>query len=156
VFAQGVFIVMQRSIVRLFAVFAAFSLGLAGISAATQGQKGEQEKSSLSGTWIAQAGETRLEFGKKDVLKILPHADEEVIAIVCQYTVDKKGLIKAKVTGYGGKEEFRQKVREMLPEGFAFTFQWTVKADVATISDLKGIEDEHLKSHLEGKYEQKK
>ena len=49
-----------------------------------------EAKPSLSGTWTRQEGQTKIEFSGKDVMKIYPHGDNKVIAVVCEYTAEKK------------------------------------------------------------------
>jgi hypothetical protein len=90
------------------------------------------------------------------VVKISPHGDSNVIAVICEYTVDKEGLVKAKITDFEGKDKLKEMVKEMLPVGTEFSFKWKVKDDTAKLDDLKGDKVEHLKSHLEGEYGQKK
>jgi hypothetical protein len=85
-------------------------------------------------------------------MKIAPHGDSKVIAVVCEYTVDKEGQVKAKITDFEGKAEAQEKVKELLPVGTEFTFKWKVKDDAAKLDDLKGEKIEPLKSHLEGEY----
>ena len=70
----------------------------------------------------------------------------KVIAVICEYTVDKEGLVKAKITDLGGKEEAKKNVKEMLPVGTKFSFQWKVTDDAAKLADLKGDEVEPLKA----------
>jgi hypothetical protein len=129
-------------------------LALASLAATADDNKGD--KPALSGTWGKKDGELKIEFVDKDVLKIVPHGDPAVIAIVCDYTVEKQGLVKAKVTGFEGKEEAKKKVQEHLPVGFKFTFKWKVNGDAARLADVKGDGVETFKSHLEGDFEQKK
>ena len=97
----------------------------------------------------------KIEFVKKDVLKIAPHGDSEIIAIVCDYTLTKEGLVNAKITGFEGKQEFKDKLATILPVGLDFTFKWTMKGDAAKLGDVKGDKVETLKSHLEGEFEKK-
>ena len=59
----------------------------------------------------------KIAFSGKDVLKLHPHGDNPVISIVCQYTADKKGLVKAKITEYQGKDDAKAKLQEKLPLG---------------------------------------
>jgi len=129
-------------------------LALASLSAAADDKK--EEKSGLSGTWAKKDDELKLEFADKDVLKIVPHGDSAVIVIVCDYRVEKEGLVKAKITGFEGKEEVKKQIGEKLPVGFKFRFKWTVKGDAATLNELTGENVEMLKSHLEGDFKQKK
>jgi hypothetical protein len=116
----------------------------------------KDDKPILSGTWVQKDGELTIEYADKGVLKIAPHGDSAVIAIVCDYTVEKEGLVKAKVTGHEGKEEAKKKVQEHVPVGFKFTFTWKVDGDAARLDDVKGDDVESLKSHLEGDFKKKK
>lgn len=129
-------------------VAACAALILIGRSAAD-----DKDKPALSGVWKLQGGEPKIEFADKETLKISPHGDSDVIVIVCKYTVEKEGRIKGKITELQGKEEVKQKAKEILPVGLEFSFKWTVKKDSATLDDMKGDNVDPLKGHLEGKYE---
>jgi hypothetical protein len=135
-------------------VLACGLLGLASLAATAGDKKGD--KPALSGTWVKKDGEPKIEFADKGVLKIAPHGDSAVIAIVCDYTVEKEGLVKAKVTEFEGKEKAKKHVAEKLPVGTEFSFKWKVKDGTAKLDDLKCEKVEQLKSHLEGEYFQKK
>jgi hypothetical protein len=76
---------------------------------------------------------------------------------VCNYTVDKKGRVKAEITGFEGKkEETKKKISEHLPVGLEFSFKWTAKGDTAKLADLKGGKvPEKFKTHLEGDFKKK-
>lgn len=115
-----------------------------------------KDKAALSGIWVQKDGEPKIEFADKNVVKICPHGDSAIIAVVCKYTVDKAGLVEAKVTEIEGNDDVRQWAREMLPPGTQFSFKWTVKDDTARLEDLTGAQVEHMKSRLEGEYTQKK
>jgi hypothetical protein len=135
-------------------VLACGLLALAGLAAMADDKKGD--KPALSGTWGKKDGEPKIEFADKGVLKIAPHGDSAVIAVVCDYTVEKEGLVKAKIAGFEGKEEVKKHIAEKVPVGTEFSFKWTVKGDTAKLDDLKCEKVEQLKSHLEGEYNQKK
>jgi peroxiredoxin len=113
------------------------------------------DRPALSGTWGKKDGALKIEFTGKGVLKIAPHGDSAVIAIVCDYTVEKEGLVKAKVTGSEGKGEAKKHVQERLPVGTKFSFKWMVKADTARLDGLTGDKVEVLKHLLIGDFEQK-
>jgi hypothetical protein len=134
-------------------VLACGVLALAGLAAADD-KKGDRP--ALSGTWGKKEGELKIEFTDKGVLTIVPHGDRAVIAIVCDYTVEKEGLVRAKVTGFEGKEEVKQKVQQHVPVGLKFTFKWKASGDAARLDDLRGDDVETLKSRMEGDFEQKK
>jgi hypothetical protein len=134
-------------------VFCVFILaGLAALAA----DKKDKDKSALSGIWELKGGETKLEFTGKNVVKIAPHGDSAIIAIVCEYSVEKDGLIKAKITEFEGKDEAKEAVKGILPVGTEFSFKWKVKDDTAKLADVKGEKVDQLKSHLEGDYDKKK
>ncbi|MFL5341515.1 MAG: hypothetical protein ACJ8F7_15325 [Gemmataceae bacterium] len=112
------------------------------------------DKPAVAGVWAKKGGEMKVEFADKEVLKLSPHGRDDVILVVCKYTVEKGGLIKAKITDHEGSA--KDKVKELLPVGLEFNFQWKATGDTATLSDVKGDNVETLKSHLEGDFEAKK
>jgi hypothetical protein len=116
----------------------------------------KKDKSALSGVWELKGGEAKIEFSDKNLVKISPHGDSKVIAVICEYTVEKEGLVKAKITDFEGKDDAKAKVKELLPVGTEFSFKWKVTDSTAKLDDLKGDKVEPLKSHLEGDYSQKK
>lgn len=129
---------------------AARILALACASAAADDAQDDKDKPALSGVWLQNKGEMKIEFAGKDKLKFLPHGGNDCI-IVCQYTVDKKGLVKAKITEL--ESNAKEELEKILSVGLEFSFRWTVKDDTGTLEEVKG---EVEKSHLEGKYRQKK
>jgi hypothetical protein len=135
-------------------VLACCVLSLAGLATSADDKK-EQDKPTLSGAWVKKGAELKIEFSK-DAVKIYPHGENAPIVFLCNYTVEKDGLVRATIAGFEGKEEITQKVRQKLPVGLEFTFKWAVKDDNATLDDLKGEKIEAFKSHLEGEYEEKK
>src|SRR5579859_7307073 len=73
---------------------AALACGIAVLlSVASAGDK-KGDKSALAGTWSKKGAELKIEFADKGVLKILPHGDPALIAIVCDYSAGKGGLVK--------------------------------------------------------------
>lgn len=75
--------------------------------------------------------------------------------IACQYAVDNKKVVKAKITEPDGTEEGKARAKEVVPVGLEFSFKWAVDKDTATLDDLRGDKADILKSHMEGKYEPK-
>src|SRR5262249_54994700 len=65
----------------------------------------DKDKPALSGAWLKKDAELKIEFAGKDVMKISPHNKDDLILILCEYTTEKDGLVKAKITGFEGKEE---------------------------------------------------
>ncbi len=122
--------------------------------AATTEEKKDDKPETLSGAWGKKDGELRVTFEKTE-LKISPHGKDDLILILCEYTV-KDGLVKAKITGFEGKAEAKKAIAEKLPIGTEFTFKWGTKNGTATIAEVKGEKVEMLASHLEGEFEEKK
>lgn len=115
----------------------------------------KEAKTATAGTWKKADGELILEFVDKSTLKMQPHGDKANLAIECSYSVGKDGVVKVKITGHEGKDEFKKKLKEVAPVGTEFTFKWAADGDKATIDELEGKDVDTLKSHLEGKYEKK-
>jgi hypothetical protein len=129
------------------------ALALAGLTAAAEEKKGD--KAALAGTWAKKDGHMKIEFADKGVVKLAPHGDPADIALVCDYTAEKDGTVKAKVTGFEGKDELKKKIQEVVPVGTKFGFKWKADGDAAKLSDVTGDNVEALKSHLEGDFEKK-
>lgn len=115
----------------------------------------KKDKVELSGTWAKKDGEMKVTF-EKETVKFSPHGKDEVIVIVCDYTADKKGVVKCKVTGFEGKAEAQKAIGEKLPDGTEFTFTWKAAKDTANVEEVKGEKADLLKSHLEGEFTEKK
>src|SRR6266481_2375106 len=135
-------------------LLSSLALAIAFFTLATVSAFADDKKSALSGVWVMKEGEPKIEFADKKVLKIFPHGDNKVIVVVCEYSLKKDGLVKAKITELQGRA--KEKVKEAAPVGLEFTFKWQAKDDSATLDDLKGENTEALKAHMEGKYDQKK
>ncbi len=132
---------------------AAAYLVLGGLPALVADDKAD--KAGPSGAWARKDGMQALEFADKDILKLFPHGKDAGIVIACSYSVDKEGLIKAKITELQAKDEVKAKLKELVPVGYEFSFHWKAKDDKATLGEIKGENAEHLKAHLEGEYEKK-
>lgn len=129
--------------------------GLLSPASAWADDKKKEDKPALSGTWGKKDGELKIEFVDKEVMKILPHGDKAPIAIVCEYAVDKEGLVKVKVTELEAKDEVKKKLQEHAPVGLKFTFKWKKDGDAAKLEDLTGDNIDSLKPRLEGDFEKK-
>ena len=167
VLARGVSNVMLPKMLMCGAVFACGFLALAGphhgngcagtrilALACASASADDKDKPTLSGVWVQNGRDVKIDFTSKDVIKLFPHGENKGCIIVCQYTVEKKGLIKAKITELEG--EAKEKLEKILPIGLEFSFRWTVKDNTGTLEEVKGEKVEACKSHLEGKYGQKK
>jgi hypothetical protein len=144
---------MLRKTLRCGAFLTGTALVLAVLPASAGDKKGDKGR-SLSGVWAQQGGEVKIEFSDKNVLKISPHGNDDILVVLCSYTADKNMLVKAKITELDGKA--KDKAKEIIPVGLEFSFTWEIKGDVATLDDIKGKNADPLKSHLEGKYDAKK
>jgi hypothetical protein len=113
------------------------------------------DKPALSGVWVQKGSDLKIEFADKDTVKVSPHGDKAPIVIVCKYTADKDGAVKATVKDFEGKEELKDKIKAQVPVGLEFSFTWKVKDATATLGEVKGKGVEGLKSHLEGDYTKK-
>jgi hypothetical protein len=144
---------MNRASFLVSSVAAAFSLFLSdGLVSSADDKKDP----ALSGVWALKGGEMKIEFAGKNTIKIFPHGDNDVIALICEYTFDKEERVKTKITGFEGKDEAKEAVKNILPIGTQFSFKWKVKDDTAKLEDIKGVQADHLKAHLEGEYSKKK
>ena len=115
----------------------------------------DKDKVELSGTWVKKDAEMKVTF-EKDTLKLAPHGKDDIILIECEYTADKNGLVKAKVTGHQGMEAARKAAAGTLPVGTEFTFVWKATKDTAKLDDVKGEAVDVFKSHFEGDFTEKK
>jgi hypothetical protein len=153
-FTSGERTMMQAKKITCGPVLACCFFLFAGLSALADDKK---DKPALSGTWVQKEGEHKIEFTDKNVMNLFPHGENKVIVIVCEYTVEKENRVKAKITGFeGSSDEAKNTVKEIIPVGTEFSFQWKVKDGAAKLDDLKCDKAEQLKSHLEGEYQQKK
>lgn len=124
-------------------------------AAAPADDKKDDKPKPLTGTWAKKEGELVITF-EKEAMKISPHGKDELILILCEYTRDKDGLVKAKITGFEGQEDAKKKLGEILPVGTEFRFKWKGEKENATLEGVKGEKVDPLKSHLEGEYGEKK
>jgi len=138
------------------AALACAALVLALVPAAADDKKEDKAKPALKGTWAMKGGEMKMEFADKSVLKLFPHGDSVAMVLVCRYTAEKGDVVKAKVTGFEGEQEFTDKLKQLVPAGTEFQFKYRVKADTAKLEGVTGDKAERLQGHLEGEYERKK
>jgi hypothetical protein len=137
--------------------FQTVAITLVAFAAAAVPARAEDKKDAkpaLSGTWAKKDGQLKIEFVDKEMAKFYPHGDKEFV-IVCKYSIDKDGLVKAKITDLEGKAEIKEKAKGSLPVGLEMSFSWQAKGDAATLDNLKGENTEGLKSHLEGEFSRK-
>ena len=144
----------HKCIVLLYGV-----LALAGLfdgRSASADDKKDDKKAALSGEWVRKEGEVKIEFDGEGVMKLYPHGENNKLALVFDYTVEKDKRVKVKMTDIEGDEKVIEKVKEQIPAGMEFSFKWTVKDKTATLDEIKGKEDVIAKLEmLKGEYEKK-
>jgi hypothetical protein len=128
------------------------ALVLAGSRARADDKSG---KPTLSGSWGKKDSEPALEFTPEGVMTIYPHGDTNAIRIECSYTLSKEGLIKATVKGIDAPEKVIEQIKQFVPIGLEFEFEWKADGDKATVEGMKGKEVDHIKARLEGEYAKK-
>src|SRR5262245_53847998 len=111
---------MPTNYLKRAAVLVCTVVTLSTLSALAEEKK--EDKRRLSGVREKQGVELRIGFSDKDVMRISPHGDNEVLIIVCKYALAKDGLVKAKVTDLEGKDEVKEKAKDKVPTGLEFTF----------------------------------
>src|SRR5262245_14933709 len=68
------------------------------------GEAQGKDQAGPSGVWVQKGGEVKIAFVGKDVMKISPHGDNEVLVIVCKFTAAKDGVVQARITELEGKD----------------------------------------------------
>ena len=132
-----------------------FTLGVlllaVGVALAEDQKDEKKDAPKLSGNWVREADGHVIKFTfEEKSLKIAVNVGENGMTATADYTVDKEGVLKAKVTKVEEKGEFPAKP----PKGFEFSFKIAVKDKKATIDDFKS-EIEGAKGVVEGEYEKK-
>jgi hypothetical protein len=138
---------------RLLAATCALVLMIAFASRA-DAEQDPKDAPALSGTWLREANglDLKIEFAGKDTLKIAVFGGDNGVIVTSKYTVDKDGLVKAKITDVEMKGTFPAKP----PKGLEFSFQWKVKGDTATLDNIKGEGLDDARPVFEGDYQKKK
>jgi hypothetical protein len=128
-----------------------FALALLATTVAAEDKK-EKDKSDVT-TWTRETNGVDLTFEfTKDTLKGTVLIGENGFVAKAKITVDKEGVVKAKITDVEEKGKFPG-----LPKvGLEFSFKWKVTGDKAELTDLKGDEVEEAKPIVEGEYKKKK
>ena len=114
---------MPRNPLRYRTLLVCGVLALACRLAPADDGKGDKDKPIPSGTWEKKDAEPKLEFTGEDKLTIFPHGGNLDFQIDCSYTVTKDGLVKAKITRLGGKEDVVEKAKGSVPVGLEFRVQ---------------------------------
>jgi hypothetical protein len=133
---------------------ALLALACAGLASAEE--KKDAERPTPSGSWAKKDGHLRIDFADKGTMKVFPHGDTDSFVVVCSYTVARDGTIQAKITDLEGKDEVKEKAKNILPVGLEFRFGWKAKGEAATLEDLQGKDAEGLKAHMEGDFAKRK
>ena len=126
-----------------------FALSLFGSLCVADDKKDKPEVT----TWLRESNGVNLTFELgKDTLKGTVLSGENGFVATCKITIDKDGLVKAKVTEVEEKGNFPMKPAV----GLEFSFKWKVDGDKAELTDLKGDGVEDAKPIVEGEYKKKK
>jgi hypothetical protein len=131
---------------RLLSVFAiVFCVGL---SFAEEKKAEKNEATKLSGTWVRQHDtyEITFKFDEKTTAITVAVGDNGMTA-TADYTVDKDGVVKAKITKVEEKGAFPAKPAM----GLEISFKIKVADKKATISEFKS-EHEQAAAVVEGEY----
>lgn len=115
----------------------------------------KSDKPTLSGSWGKKDSEPTLEFTREGGLTIYPHGDNNAIKIECSYALSKEGLVKAKVKDIDAPEKVIEQVKNVMPIGLEFEFNWKADGDKATLEGMEGKDVDHIKARLEGEYAKK-
>jgi hypothetical protein len=93
-----------------------------------------------------------IHFKKEKELDFKVEMGDNSLTMRCSYTVEKDGLIKAKLVKKTIKGEFPFEPKD----GFTFQFKLKIEKDKATLSDFDASENaENAKGAVEGKYSKK-
>lgn len=135
--------------VRLLAAFAAVSL--AGLAFADD-KKADDKAPVLSGKWVRDTDDFKLEFGfEKDKLTIVVVSGENGLTVTTDYKVDKDGKVTAEITDVKVKGAF-----PTMPEkGTKLTFTFKATDKTAKITDFEAPEGDGAKAIVEGEYKKK-
>ena len=134
---------------RLLAAFAAVSL--AGLAFADD-KKADDKAPALSGKWVRETDDFKLEFGfDKDKMTIVVVSGENGLTVTFDYKVDKDGKVTAEVTDVKEKGAFPTKPEK----GSKISFTIKVTDKTAKISDFVVPDGEGAKAVVEGEYKKK-
>lgn len=134
---------------RLLAAFAA--VFLAGLAFADD-KKADDKAPVLSGKWIREADDFKLEFGfEKDKLTIVVLSGENGLTVTLDYKVDKDGKVTAEVNEVKEKGNFPTKPEK----GSKISFTFKAAEKTAKITDFEAPEGDAAKAIVEGEYKKK-
>lgn len=112
--------------------------------------KKKEKPAKLTGSWSKDIGDgtVTFEFKSKDKLIATLDAGNKKLVVTCEYSVDKDGLVKGKITQSEGDGDKPQ-------DGYTFKFKFVVDGDKAKLSDYDADNADAVKSLLEGEYKKK-
>ncbi len=126
-----------------------FALALLATAAPAEDKKAKEKPV----VWERESNGVDLRFElTKDTLKGTAMVGENGFIATCKITIDKDGIVKAKVTAVEEKGNPPGKPTV----GSEFSFKWKETGDKAELSDLKGDEVDDAKAIVEGEYKKKK
>lgn len=134
---------------RLLAAFAAVSLASLAFA---DDKKADEKAPALSGKWVRETDDFKLEFGfEKDKLTIVVLSGENGLTVTTDYKVDKDGKVTAEVTDTKEKGSFPTKPEK----GTKITFTFKASDKTAKITDFEAPEGDGAKAIVEGEYKKK-
>lgn len=140
----------------LFALLVASFVALPLVAEDKKEEKKEEKKEDKSdaptGQWsreIESGAELKLDFTKKDELKMTIAAGDAGLVITAKIKIEKDGTIKATTTSVEKKGDFPVEVKK----GFECSFKIKIDGKKAKVSDYTANENEDQGKHaVEGEY----
>jgi hypothetical protein len=136
----------------LFALLIALSVALPMVAEDKKEEKKEEKKVAPTGQWsreIESGAELKLDFTKKDELKITIAAGDAGLTINTKIKIEKDGTIKATTTSVEKKGDFPVEIKK----DFECSFKIKIDGKTAKVTDYTANENEDQgKNAVEGEY----
>jgi hypothetical protein len=114
-------------------------------------KKEDKKDQPIQGTWVREAdgGSITINYKTKSEMVVTVEAGGNKIVVTCEYSADKDGAVKGKITKVEGDGEGKP------PEGYEFKFKFKTGKETAKLTDFEGENAENAKAVLEGEYKKK-
>jgi hypothetical protein len=136
----------------LFALLIALSVALPLVAEDKKEEKKEEKQVAPTGQWtreIESGAELKLDFTKKDELKIAIAAGDAGLTINTKIKIEKDGTIKATTTSVEKKGDFPVEIKK----DFECSFKIKIDGKTAKVTDYTANENEDQgKNAVEGEY----
>jgi len=136
----------------LFALLIALSVALPLVAEDKKEEKKEEKQVAPTGQWtreIESGAELKLDFTKKDELKITIAAGDAGLTINTKIKIEKDGTIKATTTSVEKKGDFPVEIKK----DFECSFKIKIDGKTAKVTDYTANENEDQgKNAVEGEY----